>query len=300
MSQRCWECVRRRRVCDRSRPHCTKCTQRGIECPGYGKTKPITFLAPGQTLSKQWKPPKTVKQEHEVSSRVVTAPTSLSGSLSALSASWAERQDSPGSLSIASDLRTDLDDAVEAISYLNYGFRLLYADQYVVYAHFDIPPEYLRMLPTSVMHAVTVLAVSHRSLAAHDICTKPQRQQLTTRVKYHTWKAVSCLNDEVANDSSITVGPNMTAILWFLMIEVRSAHLDPQCVTTDQCLAHVEYIKSDMAAPLGSTTACIRPARRINIALRSISFAKTTVSHRCLVSFTLCIMVENCSLTWQQ
>lgn len=34
-SQGCWTCKRRRRACDKARPTCQNCTQRGLDCEGY-------------------------------------------------------------------------------------------------------------------------------------------------------------------------------------------------------------------------------------------------------------------------
>jgi hypothetical protein len=55
MNQRrqCWECARRRLVCDSTRPSCTKCSKSGVECPGYGKKKPLKWLEPGQVNSQR-------------------------------------------------------------------------------------------------------------------------------------------------------------------------------------------------------------------------------------------------------
>jgi hypothetical protein len=51
-SRQCWECQRRRRHCDFSRPACNKCQAAGIVCPGYEDKKPLTWLAPGTVLSR--------------------------------------------------------------------------------------------------------------------------------------------------------------------------------------------------------------------------------------------------------
>lgn len=50
--RRCWECVRRRLVCDLKRPSCAKCSRSGVICPGYGENKPLTWLTPGKVRSK--------------------------------------------------------------------------------------------------------------------------------------------------------------------------------------------------------------------------------------------------------
>lgn len=58
----CWECMRRRRICDSSRPACNKCVASKIVCPGYDDKKPLQWLAPGNVLSRPRKdkkhPPK--------------------------------------------------------------------------------------------------------------------------------------------------------------------------------------------------------------------------------------------------
>lgn len=45
--RKCWECRRRRRVCDMNSPACQQCQKDGIACSGYGKNKPVTFLPIG-------------------------------------------------------------------------------------------------------------------------------------------------------------------------------------------------------------------------------------------------------------
>lgn len=50
--KRCWECVRRRLVCDSERPGCNRCKLASIDCPGYGEKKPVKFLEPGVVLSR--------------------------------------------------------------------------------------------------------------------------------------------------------------------------------------------------------------------------------------------------------
>jgi len=48
----CWECHKRRLICDFASPACQKCEARGVACPGYGEKKPLKWLQPGQTRSK--------------------------------------------------------------------------------------------------------------------------------------------------------------------------------------------------------------------------------------------------------
>lgn len=51
-SRQCWECLRRRLVCDTGHPVCNKCKTSGIVCPGYDDKKPLRWLTPGKVTSR--------------------------------------------------------------------------------------------------------------------------------------------------------------------------------------------------------------------------------------------------------
>ncbi|KDN62446.1 putative C6 zinc finger domain-containing protein [Colletotrichum sublineola] len=53
--RQCWECQRRRLVCDSGRPVCSKCKIGGMVCPGYDDKKPLTWLAPNKVKTRTWK-----------------------------------------------------------------------------------------------------------------------------------------------------------------------------------------------------------------------------------------------------
>ncbi|KAF1920812.1 hypothetical protein BDU57DRAFT_509254 [Ampelomyces quisqualis] len=48
----CWGCVKRRVVCDRTLPQCTKCLRTGIECPGYAEQKPLQWVQDRKVTSR--------------------------------------------------------------------------------------------------------------------------------------------------------------------------------------------------------------------------------------------------------
>lgn len=58
----CWECLRRRLVCDSTRSGCKRCSASGVPCPGYGETKPsrLKWLAPGRVTSQNRRAKDTV------------------------------------------------------------------------------------------------------------------------------------------------------------------------------------------------------------------------------------------------
>jgi hypothetical protein len=53
--RQCWECLRRRLVCDFAVPSCKKCQKGGKDCPGYDPQKPLQWLAPGKVTSRRRK-----------------------------------------------------------------------------------------------------------------------------------------------------------------------------------------------------------------------------------------------------
>ncbi|KAI5922996.1 fungal-specific transcription factor domain-containing protein [Camillea tinctor] len=52
----CWECRRRRLVCDSAQPTCNRCRQARIVCPGYEDHQPLRWLTPGKVTSRSRRP----------------------------------------------------------------------------------------------------------------------------------------------------------------------------------------------------------------------------------------------------
>ncbi|KAM7185522.1 hypothetical protein V8F20_011778 [Naviculisporaceae sp. PSN 640] len=97
-NKHCWECRRRRLVCDSTKPICSRCRDKGIVCPGYVDKKPLTWLTPGKVLSRTWKrKPKPKKSTG-------TRPDQM------------ETQAIPP---LSRELRLELDDIAEALEYYN-------------------------------------------------------------------------------------------------------------------------------------------------------------------------------------
>ena len=117
--EQCWECRRRRLVCDGAQPVCAKCRAARIVCPGYADKKPLTWLAPGQVKSRRRKapakgghPPKHVKNPRP---KPIATPTTLPDEPTA--------EDADGSrtggldLGVPVELRPEICDMFEAMLY---------------------------------------------------------------------------------------------------------------------------------------------------------------------------------------
>ncbi|KAI0427593.1 hypothetical protein F5Y09DRAFT_27821 [Xylaria sp. FL1042] len=48
----CWECLRRRLVCDSTRPVCNRCRTSGLVCPGYDEKQPLRWVKPGRVTAR--------------------------------------------------------------------------------------------------------------------------------------------------------------------------------------------------------------------------------------------------------
>lgn len=120
----CWECRRRRLVCDGKQPICNRCWTARIVCPGYADKKPLTWLAPGQVVSRarkrkgRRKPESyTSRPENEKPSEVTTemakypAPSDDSGSGNS---HVPDELDLPAPVELRAEV---LDDVYEALQY---------------------------------------------------------------------------------------------------------------------------------------------------------------------------------------
>ena len=122
--EQCWECRRRRLVCDGTQPVCAKCRAAGIVCPGFADKKPLTWLAPGQVMSRagRKKAPRKTCNNKTQRPRVKPAPaTPRSDSTS----------DDPGAspphdllIGTPFELRPEVCDVFEAIMYCTSVFCL--------------------------------------------------------------------------------------------------------------------------------------------------------------------------------
>lgn len=52
-TRQCWECLKRRLVCDYTLPYCKKCQKAGKQCPGYSEQKPLQWVEPGRVTSRK-------------------------------------------------------------------------------------------------------------------------------------------------------------------------------------------------------------------------------------------------------
>lgn len=110
--RQCWECLSHRWVCDSLRPACTRCRTAGINCPGYGDKKPLTWLAPGKVLSRPRKSRKTTQSQLRTKEKTERTRQPPIKEHALPTTSWDIMQ-----LRSGVELRSDTCDMVEAVCY---------------------------------------------------------------------------------------------------------------------------------------------------------------------------------------
>ncbi|UQC81696.1 uncharacterized protein CLUP02_07182 [Colletotrichum lupini] len=170
--RRCWECQRRRLVCDSVKPVCNKCRASGIVCPGYDDRKPLTWLAPGKitcrtrrkgrVADKDTATKKTIKIKPKLDSR---------GEIEDTEALTRSRNKYGGELVFHSALRTDICDVFEAVQYFN--------DVFYPYTKSGHPPTsnvFIAEIPLKVVKYLPI-SIAHNLVGIINACITPQWRQ---------------------------------------------------------------------------------------------------------------------------
>ncbi|KAH8424442.1 Zn(II)2Cys6 transcription factor [Aspergillus melleus] len=93
--RQCWECRRRRLVCDSARPACNKCRAAGTECPGYSGNKPLKWITPGKVKSRNRGTPSSTAKARVAAPDAAPSPSSSSCSSRSSSATVLTAQYNP-------------------------------------------------------------------------------------------------------------------------------------------------------------------------------------------------------------
>ncbi|TDZ13784.1 hypothetical protein Cob_v013084 [Colletotrichum orbiculare MAFF 240422] len=217
---RCWECLRRRLVCDSVKPICNKCRASGIVCPGYDDKKPLTWLAPGK----------------------VTCRTRRKGKGSAESAKPSLKRPPKGSRRALrpeddifqgvecifhAPLRSDVCDVYDAVQYYNavffphtsFGHRSSASNVFVD----QIPLRVVRYLPTAIAHNLVAIVFQHR------MCVQtqwkldcPSAKHAEARLHHHRGISIRALNEEISNDKTQGSDVVLTGVILLLHSEIQS------------------------------------------------------------------------------
>ncbi|OIW24740.1 hypothetical protein CONLIGDRAFT_685687 [Coniochaeta ligniaria NRRL 30616] len=259
-SKWCWECRRRRLVCDCTRPVCNKCKTTGVVCPGYEDKKPLTWLAPGRVLYRPRKPrgrpPASQKAVVKKGKNVPSSSESNTGP----SSQEVTTLQSVAALPHA-QLRTDMCDLVEAAMYCKTGplqlpllslwahfkhevfFRLTsrHSDNTALYPEmianqlapnpFVVPVLELRGLPTPLQHSLVAMSLGHRIYrstagvvtSTFGVSSESTQKVWWARLHYHRGQAIHLMNEAIGREDIRATDGTITTVLVFLMGELQQS-----------------------------------------------------------------------------
>lgn len=254
-SRWCWECRRRRLVCDCTRPVCNKCKATGVVCPGYEDKKPLTWLAPGKVLSRTRKPKSRTASQRTIVKKMKDVSSSPDSDTSRSS-----QEVTLQTIAVLprAHLRPDSCDLAEAAMYCKTGplqlpllslwahfehevfFRLTHrlSDNSALYpelvAHqlapnpFVVPVLALHGLPVPMQHALVAMALGHRIYRSArpltstlDVCSsEPTRKAWWSRLHHHRGLAIHLMNEAIGKEDTRTTDQTIATVLVFLIGEV--------------------------------------------------------------------------------
>ncbi|KAK4153529.1 hypothetical protein C8A00DRAFT_43538 [Chaetomidium leptoderma] len=209
--EQCWECRRRRLVCDGTQPVCNKCRAARIVCPGYADKKPLTWLAPGQVMSRTRKR-KTVRKGGSTGStgskkqqpKDKAAPNEPNDSDSTFKSSDGSQLDGSqpdeADLFLPVEMRPEVCDVFEAMLYYNQCIFPELAQYQLGPSAFLLPLIVLQGVPPSIVHTLVSVVLSHRIIRmADDPATNQLVKPMWTRLYRHRDIAVRAINKRISN-----------------------------------------------------------------------------------------------------
>ncbi|WQF90000.1 Putative zn(2)Cys(6) fungal-type DNA-binding domain, fungal transcription factor [Colletotrichum destructivum] len=210
--RQCWECQRRRLVCDSARPVCSKCKISGVVCPGYEDKKPLTWLAPNKVKTRTWK-------------RKGGA-TAAGGD--AVSKSQAGSQEKDDVLRLAAsakqlvhifpgqELRSETCDIIEATLYWNEQVYPSFTSNQLAQSPWIIPVIYVHYMKPCIQHALVAMAIEHRMMRMSQRTNDPFVAEVRARACQHRSTAVQALNRDIALEQMCSSDFTLSSVIVFL------------------------------------------------------------------------------------
>ncbi|KAK0616646.1 fungal-specific transcription factor domain-containing protein [Immersiella caudata] len=197
-SKQCWECHRRRLVCDSARPQCRKCQTKGLDCPGYDSSKPVRWV-PMQSARSKIQPPRAEKDQQigeNIAARAVIPPS--------LKADQEMTELFEGveyyNLQICSDLMAN-------------GFR---GQQ----SPFFMPLEAILLCPKGPLKSLVSVALCHRLLQSPDR-PSTDKAALITKMHQYAGESIKALAAWLAEPENHTSDATLACVVSLMMAEIQ-------------------------------------------------------------------------------
>ncbi|KAK1832600.1 arginine metabolism regulation protein II [Podospora conica] len=240
--KKCWECRRRRLVCDSTRPGCTKCQSAGRPCPGYGLNKPLKWMQTPQHVEFRHVPRRqlasssgnTDSQESDLDSHARSLPSGSPTTTEGPATPFETRDGTPEDICqpstgqimdpCAQRMQNELEEIFESVEYWNtFVCPDLVATGKGGQANpFFLPRCIVSQLPRSAVLTVVSTAIGHRLLQSHAPPTSPSaRAALTTKLQHHRGESIRALTADLAEQDKQLTDGTLGAVLALLLAEIQ-------------------------------------------------------------------------------
>ncbi|CAI6339918.1 unnamed protein product [Periconia digitata] len=209
----CWECLRRRLVCDGTHPSCKRCQMSSIDCPGYGHKKPLRWVEPGKKSRKRLSKEKPAPGSSLVNLEQVNKQAQSTRE------SVSQHQIPRNSMAVAVPNFQPRSDANNSWILPN----LQKVDQLTPNAFIsNIPLEMVRDMPPAITHALACIALDHR---LHQLpeTDKPSIGTVTVRDRLleHRGAALRAISELLGNAKARISDLAVGSILFFMSVDNR-------------------------------------------------------------------------------
>ncbi|KAK0718966.1 hypothetical protein B0T21DRAFT_404316 [Apiosordaria backusii] len=189
--QHCWECRRRRLVCDGTQPVCTRCRTSGIVCPGYADKKPLTWLAPGQVMSR----PKKRKGARQRAQGLCVSPKRQTPAAAPSPLTPETGKDKVTAPLISPNLRPEMFDVIEAMLYYNTRIYPDLQTHQLGPSQFVFPMLTVEDIPLSILHTLVSVTINHRIIQMSNETDLPVVKPIWPRFYHHRGIAIRAINE---------------------------------------------------------------------------------------------------------
>uniref|UniRef100_A0A0B7K142 Zn(2)-C6 fungal-type domain-containing protein n=1 Tax=Bionectria ochroleuca TaxID=29856 RepID=A0A0B7K142_BIOOC len=240
----CWECLRRRLVCDSTHPVCNRCSTAGVVCPGYENTQPLKWLAPGRVKVRNRRPKGTssAKVTKNSCKAVVAARTGARSPpfMDVIKWTW------------PTELRAEAFIFSEAAEYYN---TCIYQD--LVHIHdlayndavFPITREHLQhaaLVPDYIKYIFVCVALSHRINRTRN---DPELKTLVRRIWEYRGIVIRGLREDIEEGSKRHFDIILAGIISLLLVDAQQG-------SSPDWLCHIDMIQALISMRGGFRAAC--------------------------------------------
>ncbi|KAI1419494.1 hypothetical protein F5Y12DRAFT_245116 [Xylaria sp. FL1777] len=239
----CWECLRRRLVCDSVQPICNRCRTGGLVCPGYGEKQPLRWVKPGQVTActrERAKARLSAGVKTGVSNNTGVDGDSTEANMADRASSTSQEDSNDGGLLRELDalyllgarqLRNP--DAIMRydIACENFaGVRASYIYNCEIYerssplsllleeSRFKLPlAQIAHHLPAPIQGLFILLALGHQIHRLPSDIEANVRVQVQSAVSFWTYQVVRTLNEDIAQEKKQASDETMTGVLMLMM-----------------------------------------------------------------------------------